>query len=914
MRNHVTLALVLLLSACGGGASNSKPETAQTTKAPEFEIVGSQSINEQQPVQLKAQVSYPSNPDSLTIEWSQPNEQNIALSTDKFNASFTSPDILLAEGQRVLKFTATITDTETQKSTSDDISITVNALDISPQVNVDNFSVAENTTAILSAETLGNGDESILYAWSALDESGIEIMDADQQKASFIAPDVIAPTPFAFSVTATDNEGSTTTTKIIVTVNPVISGYIALGAKLPLAEATIAVNSITGGSWLILGKNKTNADGEFSIEVPFSLRNGFAITSTSGKVNSQTFDSNLTNICFSEDKTSCYASPLTSLITKVMKAKIKHGLNATKVTKELTINSLYDALGVFSLSHDPFMNKIARYDFNTTKVISELAIVSLNDWLNGVAKFINQQDGYSLETVSEYFPYADDERIASKVSIEYNDNSINHIARLTEKRTINLLGDIQSYGINNTTVEVADKSYEWSLSNAENIEYIELATPTEPTSLLTLGSVDEDRLIDINLTTTLTTTTGIVYTDTVTQTFTILNNLTSENTPPEISLTADQIFIASEVATLYAKVEDFEDDLSTYDNKNTRYHWQQVFVSPKEGEALTPTSDIPVLLSNETTLSPTFTAPDVEFTTELLFLLTVTDSGNDNNEGSIKNTALISAFILPKLSLAPVALNDTGITLCANYAFDGSRSHNNKVPCDDQGHIDEIPAEQDAHIGRDADQFENIAEDGYAGFSFTKLDSQGQELAHNAQAWSCVQDNVTGLIWEVKTNSTSTDDIHGRQHTANWRNTDHFTNGGSHLDTLINPEKFAGIEDDASCTTSQNICLNTEEVVNKVNTESKLCGFSDWRLPSRVELHSLVDYGKTTPMIDTRFFPYTSESMFYLTADTNPIPGFATDGSGVYTWLVSFRTGELVSIKKRYAKMKFRLVRTVSEK
>ncbi len=72
---------------------------------------------------------------------------------------------------------------------------------------------------------------------------------------------------------------------------------------------------------------------------------------------------------------------------------------------------------------------------------------------------------------------------------------------------------------------------------------------------------------------------------------------------------------------------------------------------------------------------------------------------------------------------------------------------------------------QDAQVGRDADQSTstNNDADGRRGFNFTKIGADGKALVIQNQAWSntdletagskwsCVKDNVTGLIWEVKT-------------------------------------------------------------------------------------------------------------------------------------------------------------------
>jgi hypothetical protein len=42
--------------------------------------------------------------------------------------------------------------------------------------------------------------------------------------------------------------------------------------------------------------------------------------------------------------------------------------------------------------------------------------------------------------------------------------------------------------------------------------------------------------------------------------------------------------------------------------------------------------------------------------------------------------------------------------------------------------------------------------------SFSKLDAQANELPYSATEWTMVRDNVTGLIWEVKTDDGSIHD------------------------------------------------------------------------------------------------------------------------------------------------------------
>lgn len=138
---------------------------------------------------------------------------------------------------------------------------------------------------------------------------------------------------------------------------------------------------------------------------------------------------------------------------------------------------------------------------------------------------------------------------------------------------------------------------------------------------------------------------------------------------------------------------------------------------------------------------------------------------------------------------------------------------------------------QDAANGRDVSVPNDS--DGSLGFSYTKVGASGELLSAGAGAWSCVVDNVTGLMWEVKTTDGSARDVSRR-----WVN----TGMGA---------------DDASVFIAQ------------VNAAG-LCGATDWRLPNVVELQGLVDYSKAAPgpMIDTAWLGPTANTPEGLGGDT----------------------------------------------
>ncbi len=167
-----------------------------------------------------------------------------------------------------------------------------------------------------------------------------------------------------------------------------------------------------------------------------------------------------------------------------------------------------------------------------------------------------------------------------------------------------------------------------------------------------------------------------------------------------------------------------------------------------------------------------------------------------------------------------------------------------------------MPAGQDALYGRDA--YANDDSDGVAGFSFTKLDDNGDPLADQTVAygtepgqavWACVRDNVTGLIWEVKTNS-------GLQDTDS-RYTWYDSDGGQGGDPV-------GVSDGGTCSGASG--CDTERFVADVNGNA-LCGATDWRLPTLDELIGIVHFGTPdtffTVDIDTGYFPNASAAEYW---------------------------------------------------
>lgn len=228
-------------------------------------------------------------------------------------------------------------------------------------------------------------------------------------------------------------------------------------------------------------------------------------------------------------------------------------------------------------------------------------------------------------------------------------------------------------------------------------------------------------------------------------------------------------------------------------------------------------------------------------------------SNNRSNDSSISQSS--SSEFASASSSAGVdiygSLNDTGVAICAS---------------EDESNLDcpqsSFPS-QDGDLGRDAlartGQLDKIG-GGSFGFDWTKLDAQGNPLViqdqpwndagneSSGEHWSCIRDNVTGLVWEVK-ESDPADPRYG-EHLYSWYLTDPSNNGGYPGYDQLGAEQ---------CGTPP---CHTESYVTWVNAQG-LCGHDDWRLPSANELLSIAVVSNVLPALDQHYFPNADKPRFF---------------------------------------------------
>ncbi|CAN2042770.1 exported hypothetical protein [Candidatus Magnetomoraceae bacterium gMMP-15] len=211
-----------------------------------------------------------------------------------------------------------------------------------------------------------------------------------------------------------------------------------------------------------------------------------------------------------------------------------------------------------------------------------------------------------------------------------------------------------------------------------------------------------------------------------------------------------------------------------------------------------------------------------------------------------KLTSCIIFIILSIFIISPASafnLPDTGQTKC----YDNEK----EIPCPQPG---------EDFYGQDANYTINP-------MSFTKLDANGNDLPDSASSWAMVRDNNTGLIWEVKQakdDNPDYDNPHDADNEYTWY--------------------------DAS-----------DDFIVKLNSQN-FGSFSDWRMPTREELRSIIDYSISwpSPTVNTKYFLNTAtDTSWPYYADYWSSVSYA-DGTN-RAWVMGFNLGDDYDYHKSYS-------------
>ena len=201
------------------------------------------------------------------------------------------------------------------------------------------------------------------------------------------------------------------------------------------------------------------------------------------------------------------------------------------------------------------------------------------------------------------------------------------------------------------------------------------------------------------------------------------------------------------------------------------------------------------------------------------------------------------------IRMIKIALIQILLLVLPVFGWAGQIPDTGQTQCYDNSGEISCPQTGESFYGQDA-QYEGPAR------SYTKLRQGGVKLPDTAtqdDGWIMTRDNVTGLIWEIKTDDES---IHAKDDKYAWSN----------------------------CQSVFIVSLN----------QQGFGGYSDWRMPTIKELASLVNshIPAPGPTIDTEWFPHT-KLLYYWSSTTR-----ASDTD--HAWRVFFDDGQVGYYLKSY--------------
>lgn len=180
---------------------------------------------------------------------------------------------------------------------------------------------------------------------------------------------------------------------------------------------------------------------------------------------------------------------------------------------------------------------------------------------------------------------------------------------------------------------------------------------------------------------------------------------------------------------------------------------------------------------------------------------------------------------------------------------------------------------------------------------YIKHDNSGDVIDDNSEQWTCVHDDGTGLMWEVKSQD---DSIRDSDNLYSWYTPENSSQPAAQP-TAEQPVDEHGEPDGGRC--KGGIDCDTYAYVQAMN-KLNYCGHDDWQLPTREQMQTLVELknSEAKVKINSHYFPNTLASWYWTASD---------EQGGDRAWYVLFRNGFALSDLKERPKH-IRLVRKMA--
>ncbi|NQY64365.1 MAG: hypothetical protein HRT38_11650 [Alteromonadaceae bacterium] len=275
LRLVMSIMLATVITACGGGDGGTTPPPPPANVAPSANAGSDITTDEESAVSLLGSAT-DTDGSIASYAWSQTAGTTVTLTNaDAATASFNAP---VTSTQLTLTFQLTATDNDGAIG-SDTINVVINSsstvpppANIAPSANAGSNITADEETAVSLSGSATDTDGSIAsYAWSQTAGTPVTLTDADTATASFNAPITSTQLTLTFQLTATDNDGATSSDTVSITVNPVNELYGAIfvsqnvpATMLPGETVSVSVTMTNSGdsAWTLADDYKLGSQNE----------------------------------------------------------------------------------------------------------------------------------------------------------------------------------------------------------------------------------------------------------------------------------------------------------------------------------------------------------------------------------------------------------------------------------------------------------------------------------------------------------------------------------------------------------------------------------------------------------------------------------------------------------------------------